>query len=119
MIFSIFGSIKNPFEKFGATSYTQGVESGSFGLLVFLNNILRLLFVIAGLYAFFNLIMAGYAFISAGGDSKAIGNAWAKIWQSLFGLLIIAGSFVLAAIFGQLIFGDTSAILSPKLYSPE
>lgn len=88
------------------------------GLVQFLNNIVKFLIVVAGLYALLNLILAGYSFMSAGGDPKAIEKAWAKIWQSLVGLLIIAGSFVLAAIFGWLIFGDATAILRPKVYGP-
>jgi len=44
--------------------------------------------------------------------------AWAKIWQSMMGLLFIVGSFVLAAIFGYLLFGKASAILMPQLYGP-
>lgn len=118
----IFGDIKNPFSTyFGADKYAGGIgEAGKvFGLIVFLNNIIRLLFVLAGLYAFFNLILAGLGFISAGGDPKNISSAWAKIWQSLLGLLIIVGSFVLAAIFGQILFGNAGAILSPQLYGPK
>lgn len=117
-MFSIFGDIKNPFEKINPGSpYATGVGP-NFGLIRFLNNILRLLFVVAGLYAFLNLIIAGFGFISASGDPKKISNAWAKIWQSLVGLLIIVSSFVLAAIFGQLIFGNPGAILNPQLYGP-
>jgi hydrogenase-4 membrane subunit HyfE len=89
------------------------------GLIPFFNALLKLIIALAGLYAFLNLIIAGYQFMSAGGDSKAIGNAWSKIWQSLMGLLIVAGSFVLAAIFGYLIFGDASAIITPKIYGPQ
>lgn len=114
----IFGEIKNPFSIFGVTKYAEGVGP-NFGLIVFLNNLLRLIFLGAGLFAFLNLIIAGLGFISAEGDPKKISSAWAKIWQSLVGLLIIVSSFVLAAIFGQLIFGDAGAILKPKLYGPK
>jgi len=88
------------------------------GLILIFNNILRLLIVIAGLYALLNLIIAGYQFMSAGGNPKSIEAAWAKIWQSLVGLLIVAASFLLAAIFGWLLFGDPMAILNPKIYGP-
>jgi hypothetical protein len=109
---NIIGDIPlpGPLAKYG--SYNEG-------LVNFLNNLIQFLIVIAGLYAFVNLILAGYGFMSAGGDPKNVEKAWAKIWQSLVGLLIIAGSFVLAAIFGWLLFGDASAILSPKIYGPE
>ena len=57
-------------------------------------------------------------FMSAGGDPKAIGKAWEKIWMSLVGLLITAGSFVLAMIFGYMIFGDASILITPRIFTP-
>ena len=89
------------------------------GLIPFATALLRLIITLAGLYAFLNIIIAGYQFMSAGGDSKKIGEAWSRIWQSLMGLLLVAGSFVLAAIFGWLLFGDARAILHPSIYGPE
>jgi len=88
------------------------------GLISFFNNIVRLLIVIGGIWAFINLILAGYGFLSAGDDPKKMEASWQKIWQSMLGLLFILGSFVLAAIFGYLLFGDTTAILKPKIYGP-
>jgi hypothetical protein len=74
-----------------------------------------LLILGATIYALFNFLLAGYAFMSAGDDSKKVAGAWAKIWQTALGLAVAAGSFVLAAIFGQLIFGDPAFILNPVL----
>ena len=88
------------------------------GLATLLNVVVKTLIVIAGLYSFINIILAGYQFLSAGGDSKAVQNAWAKLWQTLIGLLFVAGSFVLAAIFGQLIFKDPTALLQLKIFTP-
>ncbi len=88
------------------------------GLIILLNNILRLVFVGAGIYAFIRIIIAGLGFISAGGDVKKITSAWNSIWQSLLGLVIIIGSIALAALIGQILFGDAGAILSPKIYGP-
>ena len=89
--------------------------SGSEGIGKLLNLVFKSLIVVAGVYALFNLIFAGYAFMSAGDDAKKVAGAWAKIWQSLLGLAVAAGSFVLAAIFGQLIFGQWDFILNPKI----
>lgn len=83
--------------------------------MVFLNSFLKLVFIAAGLWGFINLILAGYQFMTAGGDAKKVGEAWARIWQSLVGLLIIVSSFLIAAIMGILLFKDPSAILQPKL----
>lgn len=111
----IIGPVKPPP---GVSKWIEMGGQGVPGLIPFFNAILKLLIVLAGLYAFFNLITAGYQFMSAGGDPKSVEKAWAKIWQSLIGLLIIAGSFVLAAIFGWLLFKDPGAILTPKIYGP-
>lgn len=104
-----FGTIKPPT---GLEKYT-GTPEASIGKL--LNIILQTLIVGAGVYALFNLILAGYAFMSAGDDAKKVAGAWAKISQTLMGLAFAAGAFVLAAIFGQLIFGKWDFILNPKI----
>lgn len=103
-----FGSIEAP----DAVSRFGGVEGG---LGNFLNVVLNVLVVAGAVYALFNFVLAGYAFLSAGDDQKKIQGAWAKIWQTVLGLVFIAGAFTLAAIFGQLIFGDYNAILSPSI----
>jgi hypothetical protein len=108
---SIVGKVDNPLPP----AY-QGIASG--GLILFLTNILRLVFVAAGLFAFINLILAGFQFMSAGGDAKQVEKAWGKIWQSLMGLILVVGSFALAALFGYLLFGDAGFILNPKIYAP-
>jgi hypothetical protein len=106
----IVGTVDNPLPAYGS------VAGG--GLILFLTNILRLVFVAAGLFAFINLILAGFQFIGAGGDAKVVEKAWNKIWQSLLGLILIVGSFALAALFGYLLFNNAGFILSPKIYGP-
>ena len=108
-----FGPIDNPLKN----AYPDGVGP-NFGLIIFLNNILKLFTVVAGIFAFIQILTAGFQFISAGGDPKQISTAWNKIWQAGLGLVIIGSSFVLAAIFGWLIFGDPTIILNPKIYGP-
>ena len=85
---------------------------------MFMSNILRLVFVVAGIFAFFNFIIAGFQYMNAGGDSKSLTAAWDRIWQSLIGLVIIVGSFAVAALIGQVFFGRPEAILSPMIYGP-
>lgn len=105
-----FGPITAPE---GLSKYAGATPEAGIGQL--LNVVLKTLIVGAGVYALFNLIIAGYNFMSAGDDQKKIAGAWAKIWQTLLGLAVAAGSFVLAAIFGQLIFGRWDFILSPTI----
>lgn len=106
---SIVGKIENPLPKYG------GVTTG---LTALLSNILRLVFIVAGIYAFINLIIAGFAYMTAGGDAKQLTQAWSRIWQTLLGLAIVAGSFVLAALAGYILFGDAMFMLKPAIYGP-
>jgi len=112
-------SSTNPF---GTVAPPQGVDQYSGGSLegfpTFINNILKFLIVGAGVYSLFNLVLAGYAFLSASDDPKKITAAWSKIWQTLLGLAVAAGAFVLAAIFGKIIFNDPSALLQIKIFGP-
>lgn len=109
---STFGRIKPPaaLENFG--------DPGSGGIGNLLNTILKLMVVGAGIYALFNFVLAGYSFLSAGDDPKKVELAWAKIWQTALGLAFAAGAFVLAGIFGYIIFGDWNAILNPQIITP-
>ena len=52
------------------------------GLGNFLNNILMLISTVAGLFALFNLIMAGYGYMSANGDEKKVQQAWRKFGKA-------------------------------------
>ena len=109
IIFQVLGNINLP----GPLNNFGDVESGGIGKL--LNVILKTLVTVGGLYALINLILAGYSFMSAGEDTKKVEGAWAKIWQTLLGLAFVAGSIVLAAIFGKLLFDDYDFILRPEI----
>lgn len=110
---SVFGPIEAPphVEKYGG-----GPEGG--GLIIFLSNFIKILMVVAGLFAFLNLILAGWAYISSSGDPEKVANATQKITFSVIGLLVVVASFTLAGIFGFILFGDASAIINPKIYGP-
>lgn len=106
---NLFGPIEAP-DAISGIAETPGE-----GIGVLIQRGLQLLIIGAGIYALFNFVIAGYSFMSAGGDPKKVADAWAKIWQTVLGLLFAAGAFVLAAIFGQLIFGDATFLLKPTI----
>jgi hypothetical protein len=111
----IVGTVTNPLP----AAYQGVTAAQGGGLILFLTNILRFVFVVAGIFAFINLILAGFQFMGAGGDSKAVEKAWGKIWQSLLGLVLVVGSFALAALFGYMLFGNAGFILNPQIYGPQ
>lgn len=107
MLAGIFGNIQNP------TKYT-GSEGQ--GLFAFLSNILKFAGVIAGIYFVVQIILAGFNYISASGDVKKTEAAWAQIWQSIVGMLIVASAFVIAALVEKF---TGIKILNPEIYGPQ
>lgn len=112
------GGLSNPF---GSVTPPEAINKYGREPGAAIGNLIQLtiwiLIIGAAIYALFNLVLAGYAFMSAGDDSKKVAGAWAQIWQTMLGLAVAAGAFVLAAIFGQLIFDDPTFILSPVIPS--
>ncbi len=102
----------------GVSSWGSNVVGGTSGLQRFVSAGIKTLIAIAGVYALVNLIFAGFDFMSAGGNPEKISHAWSKIYQTILGLFVAVGSFVLAGIFGKLIFGDYNALLQLRIYTP-
>jgi hypothetical protein len=103
---SLFGTITNP------TTYSSTQGSG---LFTFMTNLFKLIAVVGGIYLIIQLILAGFQYISANGDVKKTEQAWAQIWQSLLGLVIISAAFLIAGLIGRF---TGINILSPTIYGP-
>jgi type IV secretory pathway VirB2 component (pilin) len=101
----IFGEIKNP------TAFAEGPK----GFFDFLSTIFKLAGSIAGVIFIVKIILAGYAYLSANGDEKKMAQAWAMIWQSIIGLVIVASAFIIAGVIGNLTGTDPT---NPTIYGP-
>ena len=99
----------------GFSSYSSQPGAPFFMLL---GNLFKLAIVIAGIFALWNFLFAGYQFMSAGGDPKNISKAWEKIYQSVIGLFIAAGSITIAGVIGYLIFKDATFLIIPRIVTP-
>jgi hypothetical protein len=85
------------------------------GLITLLNNVLKIVIYAGGIYSILNLLAVGIEYIGSSGNPDAIKKSTQKIWMTLLGLVIIASSLLLAALFGLIFFGDATAILNPQL----
>ena len=88
------------------------------GLPSFINNVIIIIFAAAGLFAFFNLMIAGFNYITASGDEKKIQAATASINMSLLGLVIMVGAAAITGIVSFLLFGPGKSILQPIITGP-
>lgn len=102
----ILGPITNP---------TKYASTNGEGLFLFISNIFKLAGVIAGIILIFRLITAGYLYFSAMGDPKKFQQAGDTITQSILGLVVIAGAFILAGLVARFTGID---ILNPTIYGP-
>lgn len=104
-----FGNINSPITGYGAVNT---------GLPSFISNVVRVIFIAAGLFAFFNLIFAGFSYISAAGDKSKIEAALRSINMSLLGLAIMVAASVITGIISFILFGSPTAILAPNIMGP-
>lgn len=110
---SIFGEITPPeaVSKLNTAAGADGPLGG--GIFILLNRFFTLIGVVAGIFFVIQILLAGFAYISASGDEKKTQAAWTKIYQSIIGLAIVSSAFVLTAVIGRLVGMDN--ILTPDL----
>lgn len=111
---SLFGNIDNPLK----TLNPGGYDNVNTGLPSFITNIVTLIMVGAGLFAFFNLMFAGFTYITASGDQKKLEAAVVSINMSLLGLVIMVAAAAITGVVSYVLFGSATAILSPKIIGP-
>jgi hypothetical protein len=117
MIFQgIFGKLDNPLTDPGGGASYGSLTDPNQGLVKFVNNLIALLTVAAGIWVVVNFIIAGYIYLGANGQPQKITDAGNKIMQSAIGLAIVALTYVIAAVLGEILYGSPTALLSPIFY---
>lgn len=117
---AIFGDVTPPpgVNKFNDLAKVGGIVDPSgngLGLILFVSNMIKVVVIIAGLFGVINIISAGFTFLGSAGSPKAIEEANQKLLYSLLGLMVIVGSFAIAAIVSVILFGDPGFILNPTI----
>lgn len=110
---AVIGDIIAPEQLSGG--YGADVTSG---LVPLISNIIKVIMVVGGLWAFINIILAGITFITSGDSPDDIKKANQRMTMSGLGLVLMVGSFTLAGIFGWLLYRDATAFINPKIYGP-
>lgn len=101
----------------GNLTLPGGIPTKAESTTPFITGIVRFLIVIAGVFSLWNFLTGGFQIITSGGDKAKLIEAQNKIQFAIVGLVVIAGSFILAGIAGQLLFGNFTFILAPELQS--
>ena len=88
---------------------SKGTSAGE-NLNSVVSAIIGFMTVIAGIWFMFQIIIAGYDWISAGGDKTKTEAAMHRIRNALIGLVIVVAAWVIVGVFGTILGLD---ILNP------
>ncbi|MCJ7792993.1 MAG: hypothetical protein MUP45_03390 [Candidatus Marinimicrobia bacterium] len=83
--------------------------AGAFTTII--SNVIGIMTIIAGIWFIFMFIVGAFGYLTAGGDSKKIGDATRRIGTALTGLIVIVIAYALISLIGGLLGFD---ILNPQ-----
>lgn len=95
----------------------DGGSRTGIGIVIFLSNLVHLFAIVAGIFAMFNFVFAGFIFLSSGADPGAMEKVREKITWTLIGIAVIVFAYSFVGLIGLLFFGNAGFILNPNLYS--
>ena len=88
----------------------------SIGIVNFASRLLRIFTIVCGIWFMFNMIYAGYLFITSSGEAAVFNKFKESLLYSMIGLIIIATAYLIAGLIGVVFFGDPGFIIRPTLY---
>lgn len=99
----------------GVVKYNQDAGEGNIAIVLFISRLINLANIVAGLWVSFNIIYAGYLYLTSGGKADVHSNVSNLLTMSVLGLVLIMTSYMFAGLVGLLIFGDASFIINPEI----
>lgn len=104
------------FGPWGGLGGTEDVGTAAGYFTDIISRIIGIMTIIAGIWFVFMFIIGGYGYLTAGGDSKKMGEATSKITSAVIGLVVIVAAYALISLIGKLLgFED---ILRPQKFIP-
>ena len=82
-------------------------------VVMLLNFILRVIFFVAGLWALYNFISAGFRMIGSSGDPKVLAVVQNQFIWTVVGIAVMISAIIVAGIIGITVFGEWDAIINP------
>ncbi len=116
------GRVEAP-EAISRLNLRAGIDGGAWdysgiGILIFLNRLITLVNVIAGIIVMFNVVTSGWIFLTSWGKPDAFTQVRDKLTLTFIGVAVIAFSYTIAGVLGLIFFQDATAIINPTLCSP-
>lgn len=91
-------------------------QSGSdIGIIFFLSRAINFANIVAGILVMLNFVISGFLYVTGAGNASNMAKINQRMLWSVVGILMIVGSYTLAAIFGLVFYGDPTFIITPTL----
>jgi len=84
----------------GFGPWAAGTSDPGGTLTKIISNFLAIMTIAAGIWFLFQVILAGYNYLSAGGDRDKIVHAGQKLTNALIGLAIVVAAYALLSLVG-------------------
>ena len=113
---AILGGVHVPV---GVSKYSIGlpiINGTRIGIVNFASVLLRVFTIVCGIFFIFNMVVAGYYFVTSSGDSATFGKFKDSLYYSLIGLFLLAAALMIAGLIGTIFFGSASYIIQPALF---
>ena len=82
---------------------TAAAEQAGIQLNKVISTIIGVMTAVAAIWFIFQFIVAGYQWIQSGGEKNALSEARDKITNSLIGLIIVVGAWLIIGVVGQVL----------------
>ncbi len=112
---------QTPEEIVGEIDVPKGVDlinndiGGGIGIVLFISNMIRFAIILGGIWALINIFLAAFLYLTGGGKADTHSKVSSKFTMSVIGLLLMIVSYTVAALVGQIFYGDSNYILSPTI----
>ena len=111
-----FGQVSAPPGVVGFNEQVGG--DGGIGIFLFIDSLITIFTVVAGLWVMFNFLLAGFTYITGAGDSGSHQKVRDRITMSVIGLVLMVSAYTIIGILGLLFFGEASYFLNPIITGP-
>lgn len=95
------GEELGPWTDIGKKGTTIAVVALKFTFL--LSRVISIMTVVAGLYFMFNIFIAAYGYLHAGGSDEKVKQSTESILHSVIGLIIVIAAYALVSLLGALL----------------
>ena len=93
----VFGTVNPPSE---LLPFIRAGGEGAGGISLVLNNLITLIYIIAGIVFIFMLLWGAFQWLTSGGEKEAVAAARGRIINAIIGIILFAVAFTIIQIVG-------------------